>query len=110
MRYGFWRHRPAPSREWPPALAQRYSMNYVIHDPQQAAFLARATECVEILAPDGTVLGSFYPHRRAEAAAAPDLYPFTEADIVEAKRRLASNSPRYTTQQVLDHLRSLEGK
>jgi hypothetical protein len=85
-------------------------MNYIIHDPQQAAFLAQATECVEIRAPDGTLLGSFYPHRRAEAVAPPDLYPFTEADIAEAKRRLASNSPRFTTQQVLDHLRSLENQ
>jgi hypothetical protein len=85
-------------------------MNYITLDPQQAAFLAQATECVEIRGPDGTMLGSFYPHRRAEAVAPADIYPFTEADIAEAKRRSRSDSPRYTTQQVLDHLRSLEGR
>ncbi len=85
-------------------------MDLIIHDPQQAAFLARATECVEICGPDGTVLGSFYPHRHTELAITPDIYPFTDADIAEAKRRSQSDSPRYTTQQVLDHLRSLEGR
>ena len=35
---------------------------------------------------------------------------FTDEDIAIAKHRLASNEPRYSTQQVLDHLRSLERK
>jgi hypothetical protein len=33
---------------------------------------------------------------------------FTPEEIDEAKRDLASNQPRYTTAQVLEHLRSLE--
>jgi hypothetical protein len=33
---------------------------------------------------------------------------FTADDIAEFTRRSASDEPRYTTEQVLDHLRSLE--
>jgi hypothetical protein len=86
-------------------------MNFIMLDPQQAAFLAQATERIEIRGPDGTVLGSFYPDSRAHAAAHPnnrEIYPFTEVEIAEAKRRSLSDGPRYITQQVLDHLRSLE--
>jgi hypothetical protein len=85
-------------------------MNYIILDPQQAASVTAAINPLEVRGPDGTVLGSLYPHRRGELAASPDIYPFTEADIAEAKRRSQSDGPRYTTQQVLDHLRSLEGR
>jgi hypothetical protein len=35
---------------------------------------------------------------------------WTEEDIADARRRLASDEPRYTTAQVLAHLKSLEGK
>jgi hypothetical protein len=33
---------------------------------------------------------------------------FTDEDIALARQRLASSEPRYTTEQVLDHLRSLD--
>jgi len=35
---------------------------------------------------------------------------FTDEDIAIAKDRLASDGPRYTTQEVLEHLQSLERK
>lgn len=35
--------------------------------------------------------------------------PPSDDDIRIAKERLASNEPRYTTEQVLEHLRKLEG-
>jgi hypothetical protein len=34
----------------------------------------------------------------------------TDEEFAEAKRVLASDSPRYTTDQVLAHLKSLEGR
>ena len=39
-------------------------------------------------------------------------YPdgITEEDVAIAKRRQASDQPRYTTQQVIEHLQSLENK
>ena len=36
--------------------------------------------------------------------------PFTAADIAEAKRRIASPGPRYTTKQVLEYLQSLDNR
>jgi len=33
---------------------------------------------------------------------------WTEEEMAEAKRRLASNEPHYTTAEVLNHLRSLD--
>jgi len=70
-------------------------MHHIIVDDQQAKIISEATESVEIRDPRGRHLG--YVARR-----------FTDEDIAIAKRRLASDEPRYTTQQVLDHLRSLE--
>jgi hypothetical protein len=99
----------ATSISIPPALTELNSMNYIILDPTQTASVAAATDPLEVRAPDGTVLGFIHPKR--PAAAEPREDPdFSAADIAEAKRRLASNSPRYTTQQVLDHLRSLENQ
>jgi hypothetical protein len=84
-------------------------MRYIILDPQQTASVTAAIDPLEVRGPDGTVLGFIYPNRPTtpEPREDPD---FSAADIAEAKRRLASDSPRYTTQQVLDHLRSLENQ
>jgi hypothetical protein len=35
-------------------------------------------------------------------------HEFTDEDIAIARQRLASDEPRRTTQEVLDHLRSLD--
>jgi hypothetical protein len=84
-------------------------MNYIVLNPQQTASLTAATAPVEIRGPDGTVLGLMYP-KHATSPEPQEDPDFSAADIQEALRRKASNGPRYTTQQVLDHLRSLEGK
>lgn len=47
------------------------------------------------------VLRPHRPHARSD---------FGPADIAEARRRLKSEGPRYTTQEVLEHLRSLKGQ
>jgi hypothetical protein len=70
---------------------------HIILDDQQAQIICEATESIEIRDLHGRRLG--YVAR-----------DFTQEDIAIAKRRLESDEPRYTTRQVLDHLRSLEEK
>ena len=70
-------------------------MPHIVVNDQQAKILTEATECVEIRDGQGRHLGYV-------------AHGFTDEDVAIAKGRLASNEPRYTTQEVLDHLRSLE--
>jgi hypothetical protein len=70
-------------------------MNHIIVDDQQARIISEATGSVEIRDPQGRHLGYV-------------AHGFTDEDIAIAKQRLASDEPRYTTQEVLDHLGSLE--
>ena len=84
-------------------------MNYITLDPQQTASVAAATDPLEVRAPDGTELGFIHPKRPAAPEPHEDPH-FSAADIAEALRRKASNSHCFTTQQVLDHLRSLENQ
>ena len=69
-------------------------MPHIVVDDQQTKLISEATESVEIRDPQGRHLG--YVARG-----------FTYEDIAMAKQRLASDEPRSTTQEVLDHLRSL---
>ncbi len=66
----------------------------VLNDQQWQAFQA-GTGAVEIRDPQGRLLG--YVSR-----------PVDRAELEEVRRRLDSSGPWYTTQQVLDHLKSLE--
>ncbi|MBI1904440.1 MAG: hypothetical protein HYS13_25370 [Planctomycetia bacterium] len=70
-------------------------MPHIVVDDEQAKTISESTGYVEIRDQRGRRLGYVAPG-------------FTEDEIAEAKRRLASDDPRYTTQQVLTHLRSLE--
>ena len=72
-------------------------MPHIVVDEQQAKVISEATENVEIRDPRGTHLGYV-------------AHGFTDEDIAIARQRIASAEPRYTTQEVLDHLRSLERK
>jgi hypothetical protein len=71
------------------------AMHHIVVDDQQAKLISDTTESVEIRDARGRHLG--YVARG-----------FTDEDIAIAKARLASDEPRFTTQQVLDHLQSLE--
>jgi hypothetical protein len=84
-------------------------MNYIVLDPQQTASVTAATNPLEVRAPDGTVVGFIYPHRATNTQPHEDPQ-FSSADIEEFKRRRASDSPYSTTEQVLERLRSLEGR
>jgi hypothetical protein len=72
-------------------------MPHIVLSDEQAKVVATALQPVQVRDAKGTVLGVI-----------PSIW--TEEDIAEAKRRLASNGPWYTTEQVLAHLRSLETK
>jgi hypothetical protein len=70
-------------------------MHHIVVDDQQAKLISEATESVEIRDPRGRHLGYV-------------AHGFTDEDVAIGLDRLASNEPRHTTQEVLDHLRSLE--
>jgi hypothetical protein len=80
----------------PRRLKGKRMSEIVLHDDQAKAFAA-ARDTVRLLDRKGQVLG--YVSR-----------DFSPADVAEAQRRRAKGGPGYTTQQVLDHLRSLESR
>jgi hypothetical protein len=69
-------------------------MIQIVLTDEQAKVVAAALEEVSVCDAGGNVLGFLSP-------------VWTEEDVAEAKRRLASNQPRLTTAEVLAHLQSL---
>ena len=69
-------------------------MQIVLSDDQAKAVQA-ATGVVEVRDRQGNLLGYVSP-------------PPSDAEIAEASRRLKSDGPWYTTEQVMGHLKSLE--
>ena len=76
---------------------ERRNVLHITVDDEQAKIIRESTENIEIRDRNGKHLGF------ATAG-------FTDEDIAIAKERMASDAPRYTTQQVLEYLRSLETK
>jgi hypothetical protein len=74
-----------------------HPMLEIVLTDEQAKVVATALKPVQVRDGNGHVLGIINPI-------------WTEEDIADAKRRLASDEPRRTTAQVLEHLRSLEDK
>jgi hypothetical protein len=72
-------------------------MTQLILNAEQSQIVAKALEPVEVCAPNGEVLGVIEP-------------AVTREEIADAKQRLATDQPRYTTAQVLEHLQSLENR
>jgi hypothetical protein len=70
-------------------------MPELILTEEQARVVAEALAPVRVRDGRGNVLGTIAPI-------------WTEEDIADARRRLASAEPRYSTAQVLEYLRSLE--
>jgi hypothetical protein len=73
-------------------------MKHLVLNDEQMKILAEAQQQVEVRDSGGHLVGYL------------QFVGFTRAEVEEAKRRLASDEPRYTTEQVLAHLRSLESK
>ncbi len=72
-------------------------MPYIVVDDQQARIILEAEQGIEIRDRMGRHLGYI-------------AHGFNEEDIAIAKQRMASDEPRYTTGQVLDHIHSLQQK
>jgi hypothetical protein len=72
-------------------------MKHIVVDDETARAIAEAPEGVEVRDRHGRHLGYL-------------ACGITDADIALAKKRLASDAPRYTTKQVLERLRSLENQ
>jgi hypothetical protein len=78
----------------------------LIADDAMLATLRQANGLAEVRDASGTIIGFFAPvsldraHLYAQAAA--------QTDPMEVKRRKESGGKTHTTQEVLDHLRSLE--
>jgi hypothetical protein len=76
------------------------SQAQIFLDSEQLKAVVHSHGPVQVCDPDGNVLGTMTP-----AAAW-----LEQQDIIEAKRRLASGGPWYTTEQVFEHLRNLAGQ
>jgi hypothetical protein len=74
-------------------------MSQIFLSPQQTEMLANSSDPVILCDPSGNVVG--YVNREVG---------FTEEDINEARRRITSNEPGRTSEQVMERLRSLENK
>lgn len=72
-------------------------MTRIVLNDEQAAAVSLVLEPVHVFDSKGNVLGVFTPI-------------WTAQEIAEAKRRLASDQPRLTTAEVLEHLRQLENQ
>jgi hypothetical protein len=72
-------------------------MPHIVIDDDAVRILAAAREQVEVRDRKGQILGYLRPL-------------CTEEDIAVCMERLASDAPRYTTEQVREYLRSLEQK
>jgi hypothetical protein len=70
-------------------------MPQIVLNDEQAKIVATALQPVQVRDAKGNVLGTIPPS-------------WTEEDIAEAKRRLASDEPWFTTAEVLAHVRSLK--
>jgi hypothetical protein len=72
----------------------------------QARVIAESSPPFVVVDSTGKRLGQITPID-AEAAAEPGI---SAEEWAEIKRRMATPGPGYTTKQVLDHLRTLQGK
>jgi hypothetical protein len=71
-------------------------MNAITLTPEMAALLGEVREQTAVCSPDGQTLGVFTPL-------------FTQADLDEAERTLATERDKgMTTQEVLSYLKTLE--
>ncbi len=66
-------------------------MVQIVATPDQVKLFAEASDSVEIIDASGNRIGYF-------------ARPFSDDDIRLARVRLASDEPRFTTEQVLEHL------
>jgi hypothetical protein len=71
------------------------NMTQIVLNHEQSQIVAKSLVPVQLCSPSGEVLGIIEP-------------AVTDAEIAEARRRLASDQPRYRTAEVLEYLESLD--
>lgn len=72
-------------------------LRHIVVNDEQARIIAQTGENVEIRDSGGNHLGYV-------------AHGFDEHDIAIAKQRRASDEPRYTTEEVLKHMESFDGR
>ena len=82
-------------------------MTQITLTAEQDAVLNAASEPVAICRPDGTVAAVISPQ---SLFISPQTCPFTPEEIAAAIKEADGPGPFYTTQEVLDHLRSLDAQ
>lgn len=82
-------------------------MSQIVLTPEQAGVLAQADFPIAIRHPDGTTVAYISRAGNVYSGTGPT---FTSEEIAAAEQALKSDGPWYTTQEVLEHLRSLESK
>jgi hypothetical protein len=78
-------------------------MTQIILDSTQARIVCQAHDQIRVCDPDGKVLRVIAPATNNQLT---DSF-FTDEEIEEAKRRRDTPGPRFTTKEVLEHLRAL---
>jgi hypothetical protein len=71
------------------------AMHDIVLNEEQARVAAATLRPVQVRDTKGNVVGVFSPI-------------WTEEDIADAKKRLGSDEPRFTTSQMLDYLKALK--
>jgi hypothetical protein len=75
-------------------------------DEKTLALLRQADELAEIRDASGAVVGFFTPVEMEKARQYADLA--AKVDPAEIQRRKSAHGPKHSTEQVIDHLNSLE--
>jgi len=79
-------------------------MSFVIQDQQALDTFARATDPIELKAPDGRVLGQFVPVEPSKKMSFPE-FGMTDEEIVRMDND--PNTKWYTAEEVMERLRQL---
>ena len=80
-------------------------MSQITLTPEQAGILSQGSYPIAIRHPDGTTVAYLTRSGNLYSGDGPDFSP---DEIAAAEKSLQSDGPWYSTQEVLEHLRSLE--
>ena len=80
-------------------------MSQITLTPEQAGVLSQGNYPIAIRHPNGTTVAYLTRAGNVYSGSGPE---FSTTEIAAAEEALKSNGPWYSTQEVLDHLRSLE--
>ena len=72
-------------------------MPFIVLNEEQTQTIVSSLQPIQVRDPQGKVLGILSPI-------------WSEQDLQEARHRLAGNEPRFSTEQVINYLGSLEKK